>query len=106
MSNQFYTYKQFYSQTIQTSISIVFVFTQLNVKIVLLQTIQLSLSTQFSSIWPIDRNLSGATTSGQSGPWSNGYEGVLRISQSSRLTETSPSDCLMSYLGHLFGGDS
>ena len=29
---------------------------------------------QFSSIWPIDRALSGATTPGQSGPGSNGNE--------------------------------
>ncbi len=37
-------------QTIQFSISIVFLFTQLNVKIVLFQTSQFSISTQFSSI--------------------------------------------------------
>ena len=30
-----------------------------------------------SSIWPIDRTLSGATTPGQNGPRSNGNEGVL-----------------------------
>ena len=30
-------------------------------KSVLFQTIQFSISTQFSSIWPIDRTLSGAT---------------------------------------------
>ena len=34
---------------------------------------------QFSSIQPIDRALSGATILGQSGPGSNGNEGVLRI---------------------------
>ena len=49
-------------------------------KIVLFQTIQLSISTQFSSMWPIDKTLSGATTLGQSGPGSDGNEGVLRIS--------------------------
>ena len=32
-------------------------------KTVLFQTIQLSICTQFSSIWPIDRTLSGANTS-------------------------------------------
>ena len=32
-----------------------------------------------SSIWPIDSALSGATTPGQSGPGSQGNEGVLRI---------------------------
>ena len=37
------------------------------------------MSMQFSSIWPIDRTLSGATTQGQSGPGSNGNEEVLCI---------------------------
>ena len=32
-----------------------------------------------SSIWAIDRILSGATTPGQSGPGSNGNNGVLHI---------------------------
>ena len=50
-------------------------------KIVLFQTILFSISTQFSSIWPIDRTLSGATTPGQSGPGSDGNEGVLCIPQ-------------------------
>ena len=44
--------------------------------------------TQFSSIWPIDRTLSGATTPGQSGHGSDGNEGVLRIPQSSCITGT------------------
>ena len=57
-----------------------------------------------SFIWPIDRTLSGATTPGQSGPGSNGNERVLHISQSSSITEASPSDCLMSYPGHLLVG--
>ena len=48
--------------------------------------------------------LSGATTSGQSGPGSDGNEGVLRIPQSSSTAGTSPSDCLVSYPGHLLGG--
>ena len=38
--------------------------------------------------------LSGATTPGQSGPGSDGNEGVLRIPQSSSIAGTSPSDCL------------
>ena len=63
---------------------------------VLFQIIQFSISTQFSSIWPIDRILSGATTPEQSGPGSDG-------NQSSKITEASPSDCLVSYLGHSFG---
>ena len=68
---------------------------------VLFQTIQFSISTQFSSIWSIDRTLSGATTLGQIGPGSNGNDGALRIPQSSSITETSPSYCLVSYLGYL-----
>ena len=59
---------------------------------------------QFSSIWPIDRTLSGATTLGQSGPGSYGNDRVLHIPQSSSITETSPSDCLVSYPGHSFRG--
>ena len=55
---------------------------------------------QFSSIQPIDRALSGATIPCQSGPGSNGNEGVLCIPQSSSITGTSPSDFLVSYPGH------
>ena len=50
--------------------------------------------------------MSGATTPGQSGPGSNGNKGVLRIPQSSSITGTSPSDCLVSYPGHSLGGGS
>ena len=64
---------------------------------VLFQTIQFSISTQFNSIWPIDRILSGATTPGQNGPGSDGNEGVFCIPQSSSITGTSPSDCLVPY---------
>ena len=54
---------------------------------------------------PINRALSGATNLGQSGPGSNGNEGVLRIPQSSSITGISASDCLESYPGHsLVGG--
>ena len=60
---------------------------------------------QFSSIQPIDRTLSGATILGQCGLGSDGNEGVLHIPQSSSITGTSPSDCLVSYLGHLLGRD-
>ena len=69
-------------------------------KTVLFQAIQFSISTQFSFIWPIDKTLSGATTSGQSGPGSYGNEGVLCILQTSSINGTSPSDCLVSYTGH------
>ena len=51
----------------------------------------------------MDKTLSGATTPGESGPGNDGNEGVLRIHQSSSITETSPSDCLVSYLGHSLG---
>ena len=40
--------------------------------------------------------LSGATTLGQSGPGSDGNEGVLHILQSSSTAGTSPSDYLVS----------
>ena len=43
--------------------------------------------------------LSGATTSDQGGPGSNGKKGVLYIPSSSRIG-TSSSDNLVSYLGH------
>ena len=66
-------------------------------KTVLFQTIQFSISTQFSSIWPIDRTLSGATTPGQSEPGSDGNE---RITQSFSITLALPSDSSVSYLGH------
>ena len=48
----------------------------------------------FSSIWPIDKTLSGATTPGQSGPGSDGNEGVLRLPKSSKISESKASDCL------------
>ena len=50
-----------------------------------------------SCIWPIGRALSGVTTPYQSGPGSNGNEGVLCIPQGSSITGPSPSDCLVSY---------
>ena len=71
-------------------------------KTVLFQVIQFSISTQFSSISPIDRTLSGATTTGQSGPGSAGYEGLFRIPQSSSSSETSPSNCLVYSFGEFY----
>ena len=47
-----------------------------------------------------DRTLSSTTTPGQSEPGSDGNKGVLRIPQSSSITGTSPSDCLLSYPGY------
>ena len=57
-----------------------------------------------SSIWHIDRTLSGATILSQSGPRSNANEGKLHIPQSSSIPGASPSDSLVSYAGHLLGG--
>ena len=91
-------------QTIQFSISIVFVHTLLNVKTVLFKIIQFSISTQFSSIWLIDRTLSGVTTLGQSWPGSDGNKGVFHIPQSSSITGTLLSDCFVSYPGPSFRG--
>ena len=48
---------------------------------------------KFWSIYPIDGTLTGATTPGQSGPGSNGNEGVLHIPQSS-IIGTSPPDAV------------
>ena len=53
-----------------------------------------------SSIWPIDRILSGAKVPGHSGRGSNVNEEILHISQSSRA-KPSPSGYLVSYPGHL-----
>ena len=54
-------------------------------------------SLQFSSIWPIDKILSGPITLRQSGTGSDGYEMVLCIPQSSSFTRTSASNYLVSY---------
>ena len=66
-------------------------------------------STQFNcqtSIWRIDSTLSTATTPGQSGPGSDGSEGIHHIPQSSSIPEASPSYGLVSYLGHSLVGGS
>ena len=47
--------------------------------------------------------LTGQTTPGKSGPWSNGNEEVLHIPQISKAGN-SPSDGLMSCLRHSLGG--
>ena len=77
-----------------------FIFTQLNVKTVLFQTIQFSLSTQFSYIWTIDGTLLGATTPGQCEFGSDNNKRVLSIPKSSSIRGASLSDYLVSYLGH------
>ena len=43
-------------------------------------------------------------TPGQSGPESDGNEGLVDIPKSSSITGTSPSDCLVSYPGQSFVG--
>ena len=58
-----------------------------------------------SSIWPIDRILSAATSPGQSEPGSNGNEEVLRILQIFN-PGALPSEFLMSYSGHSLEGGS
>ena len=69
MSKQFY-FKQF-SLAYERS---------LNIKTVQFQVILFGMSTQFSSIWAVDRTLSGAITP----------------DQSSSISGTLPSDCLVS----------
>ena len=54
---------------------------------VLIQTIQFSISIHFSSIYPIDRALSGSTIPGQSGPGSNGIEGRSTFPKAPALLE-------------------
>ena len=73
-------------------------------KTVIFQTIQFSISTEFSSIRPIDRTLSCATIPGLSGPGIDDNKGILRIPQRSSITGALPSYCLVSYLGHSLGG--
>ena len=62
------------------------------------------ISAQFSSTWPVDRALSSATTPSLCGPGSDGSEEVLYIPQSSSISGTSPSDCLVLFSGHSLGG--
>ena len=59
-----------------------------------------------SSIWPIDRTLSGVTTLSQSEPGSDGNKGLLCIPQMSSITGVSLSDYLISYPWHLSWGVS
>ena len=66
-------------------------------KTVLFQAIQFSISTQFSSIRTIDRILSVATTSGQSGPRSDCY--ILIIITTQRRRKMS-KDFLRKYNSH------
>ena len=69
-------------------------------QVVIIQTIQFSISIQFDSI---EAQLGGIIP-GQSEPGSNGNEGVLYIPQSSSIIGTSPSDYLVSYQDTRCGG--
>ena len=61
------------------------------------------MNTQFNSIQLIDRTQSGATNPGQSGLGSDDNKGVLHIPHWFRITGTSPSDYLESYIRTLGG---
>ena len=49
---------------------------------------------------PLIGPLSGTTTPGQSEPGSDSNEGVLHIPPKPSINGTTPSDCLVSYIGH------
>ena len=91
---------QYTCQNSHISSSLLIEVCSLNIKTVLFQVIQFRIGTQFISIWPINRSLSGATTPGKSGPGSDCNDGVLLIPQSSSVTGTLPSDCLVSVPEH------
>ena len=63
----------------------------------------MSISTQFSSIWPIDRTLSGGLILGQSGPGNYVNEGAFWIPQISSIIGASPWDYLVLNVGHFLG---
>ena len=74
-------------------------------KTVLFQTIQFY-QRVLSSIQYRDRTLSSATIPCQSGPGNDGNEEVLHIPQTSNITGTSPSACLVFYPGQTLSGVS
>ena len=67
-------------QTIQFSVS-----TVSKSKTVLFQVIQFSISTQFISVWPIYRTLSDASTPDQSEPGSDGNEATALLEPHHRI---------------------
>ena len=89
-----------------------FVYTQLNDQTDLFQTIQFgichlfALSLNVKQFYSTHRysTLSDVTNPDQSGPGSDGNEGVLCIPQCSGITGSSPFDYLVPYPGHSFGG--
>ncbi len=76
---------------------------RVNVKTVLFQIIQFSINTQFKSKKQLSKKTTVQFYLTQSGPGKDGNNGVLHTPQSSSITGTSPSDCLVSYVGHSFG---
>ena len=77
--------------------------TQLNVKTVLFQTIQVIISTQFSSVWPIGRTLSGATTLDHVHLGVMAMKRYSAIPQTPALLEPHNQICLVSYPEHPLG---
>ena len=65
-------------------------------KTFLFQAIPFCMSTQFTSIWPIERTLLGSTSPGQCGHWCDGNQGVLSITLHSCITDASSLDRLVS----------
>ena len=96
----FYTYKKDIFKTIQFNIGTYFSLPTVKWKNSSILTIQSSVLILFSSVWPKDRTLSSATIPAKSGPGSDGNKGVFRILESSSSTESSSSECLMSYPGN------
>ena len=70
-------------------------------KTVEFQSIQFSISTQFSSIQPIGKAQSGATTPDLSALGSDRTKGILCIPQSSRNTEASLSACIRTLIARI-----
>ena len=58
-----------------------------------------------SSVWPIERKISGVTTSGHMGPGSNDNEAVFGdLGNTFHKSSTKPTYGLISYPRHLLGG--
>ena len=89
--------KQFYFKQFSLALH------SLNIKTVLFQVIQFSINTV---LFYLTHRLDPIRCdhSGQSVPGSDGNEGVVHIPESSSITGTLPSDCLVSYPGHLLVG--
>ena len=62
------------------------------------------LSNTKRSIWSIDRTLTSTTIPGQSGPGSNGNEGIHHTPQITKTGSSQLDVVLLSYQ-HLFGSD-